>query len=192
MTESKLLTDLRFGAEACLRNAERLLSDADKLLGENDNISSFLLYLSALEELGKVGILADKIEKGQHITQGEWDKLKWRKGHLKKLREYQKTRDALDSKMVSPFLSNFDFDEALDNMAKQLGSQNIQAHREKRAKELHDLRLAENYVDFHDGKWFEPQPLDKIHVWRAITAVKDATERMKSKVKLHGRKGVEP
>lgn len=114
------LSDLQFGAEACLRNSERFLSDAEKLLGENGNVSSFLLYLPALEELGKANILAEKIEKGQHITQKEWAEAKI---HVKKLVEYQKARDSLDAQIVRAL--GLDFDKALDNMAKSLGRKNI-------------------------------------------------------------------
>lgn len=185
-----MLNNLQFGAEACLRNSEKLSSDAEKLLGENGNIGSFLFYLSAAEELGKAYFLTEKAEKGQHITQKEWDGIKRGNGHLKKLREFQEARDSLDAQIVSAL--RLDFDEALDNMAKSLGSKDIQSHRQLRAGQLHNLRLAENYVDFHNGKWFEPEPLDKTHVWRAIFVVKDAVERMKNRVKLLGRKGVKP
>jgi AbiV family abortive infection protein len=72
MNEIAIPTDLRRGAEACSRNSERLLSDAEQLLGKNGNISSYVLYLSALEELGKGFILVEKAKKQESLSLKEW------------------------------------------------------------------------------------------------------------------------
>ena len=119
MNEHAALTDLIIGAQACSRNSERLLSDAEELLGKNGNISSFLLYLSALEELGKGFILAEKVKKKEPLSVKKWKDITTKRGHQTKLSAFYRARDSSDEMMVRAFGLNYA--QILEKMAKSQG-----------------------------------------------------------------------
>lgn len=189
MKKDTVPADLVSGAEACLRHSERLLNDAKELLGKNGNISSHLLCLFALEELGKGFFLVRKTKNHERLTWKEWINIASPRGHWKKLETTYDTRDIFDAKMVKSYGINLS--EILEEVARNQGARNRQEFRIRNAMELYHLKLAQMYVNIKKGSWTEPQPLNEGKVLREIIFATRDLEILKSEMALID-EGVKP
>jgi hypothetical protein len=106
------------------------------------------------------------------------------------LKAFYEARDSTDEKSVRSY--GLDYMDILEKMARSRGDKDLTSHRDRIVNDFHKLRIAEMYVDFKDGSWTEPQPLDMRHVLREIILVKRDLQTLKREVTKIKRVGVEP
>lgn len=178
------LTDLIIGAEYCLENSERLLSDSQSLYDKRSSANSFLFLQLSLEELAKGFKLMEKQSESKTFSRKEWELFsRSGKAHRLKLEYLQVARDGFAAESLKEV--GVRLDELLEKMATRRGYRNYEEYRKKVAGVLFDFRLRNLYVDYDFGKrcWTKPYQIMIEQVRREILFARKDIETLKTMIR---------
>jgi AbiV family abortive infection protein len=132
------------GAEICLKNAKRLLEDANILSREGRYPSGHILAMLSHEEVAKAFFLLDFYERGEDLSKKQWEKITKGRAHSQKLELIQRKEiEWIDKLLEEETKWTKDFSESLGKLA--------------RAEQVMKERLT--YVDYSFPKqeWMDPE-----------------------------------
>lgn len=143
---------LKVGVEECLRNAERLLTDAEKLYQRGGSrMTCFALAEFSIEELAKASMLNDYVVIERDMPQKEWKSMTAGRGAHKKKLHYLQQREVKAITFVVPKYEN-----VVEKVARQSNYACTALFLNSLADGSLDLRLRAMYVDYKKGEWRTP------------------------------------
>lgn len=155
------LSQVKEGAECCLKNGKRLLEDA-RLLQENLKVYSAIpLFILAHEEIGKTNYLRRKLVKNENVSDKDWRELVSGGSHTNKIFMSEETAKELVNDVTEEdyfHASKFWRDNKLGSFADNRREAIANAEFSKSFfKNLNKLKKKCLYVDYNHKKWEDPQ-----------------------------------